>query len=177
MAHRHEGLGLARQQLLEPEDAVEVEVVRGLVEQQQLGLAHQLARDREPLLPAARQRRRRLALVREAGAAQRHRDAGVEPRESSSGAPASASRRTEATRRVRRERRILRHVAEAQPLARRARPRVRRLEPGQDLQQRRLARAVRPDEADVVALEDAEREALEQGRGAEGLGEVLAGEE
>ena len=34
-----------------------------------------------------------------------------------------------------------------------------------------------PDEADVVALEDAERQALEERRRAEGLGELLAGDE
>ena len=34
-----------------------------------------------------------------------------------------------------------------------------------------------PDEADVVALEDAEGQPLEQRRGAERLGQVLAGQE
>ena len=77
VAHRDEGLGLARQQLLEPEDAVDVEVVGGLVEQQQLGLAHELARDGEPLLPAARERLRLLRLVREAGPSHRDGDLAV----------------------------------------------------------------------------------------------------
>ena len=176
MAHRDEGLGLARQQLLEPEDAVDVEVVRGLVEQQQLGLAHQLARDREPLLPAARERLRLLRLVREAGPSHRDGDLAValvrvEPlvreRFAQHGADA----------RARSERGILRHVADAQALARRARAGGRRLEAGQDLQQRRLAGAVRADEADVVVLEDAERQALEERRRAEGLGELLTGNE
>ena len=41
-------------------------------------------------------------------------------------------------------------------------PDLRRLQPpGQDLEQRRLPRAVRPDEAGPVPLEDAEREVLE----------------
>ena len=46
---------------------------------------------------------------------------------------------------------------------------------GQDLQERGLARAVRTHEADVVAVEDAEGEAFEERRRAEGLGELLAG--
>ena len=54
---------------------------------------------------------------------------------------------------------------------------ARLLEAGEDLQQRRLARAVRADEADVVALEDAERQLLEERRSAESLGDRLAGEE
>ncbi len=36
-----------RQQFLEPEDALEVEVVRRLVEQQEIGLANQGPRDRQ----------------------------------------------------------------------------------------------------------------------------------
>ena len=176
MAHRHEGLGLARQQLLEPEDAVDVEVVGRLVEQQQLGLAHQLARDGEPLLPAARERLRLLRLVREAGPSHRDGDLAValvrvEPlvRER------LAQHRADA--RARLERGVLRHVADAQALACGARARRRRLEASEDLQQRRLARAVRAHEADVVVLEDAEREALEERRRAEGLAELLAGDE
>ena len=66
---------------------------------------------------------------------------------------------------------------DAQALARRARAESRRLEAGQDLQQRRLAGAVRAHEADVVVLEDAERQALEERRCAEGLGELLTGDE
>ena len=72
---------------------------------------------------------------------------------------------------------ILGDVADAQPLARRAHPRRGRLEAGQDLQQRGLARAVRAHEADVVAVEDAEGEPFEERRRAEGLGELLAGEQ
>ena len=109
VAHGHEGLRLAPQQLLEPEDALDVEMVRGLVEQQQLGLARQLARDGEPLLPAAGERRRGLrarprspalpmATAMRAVALVR-----VEPR-----VRRARSRSTEPTVVVRREHRILR---------------------------------------------------------------------
>ena len=160
MADRDEGLGLARQQLLEPEDALDVEVVRRLVEQQQLGLADQRARDRQPLLPAAGERRTsRCVAVGEAGLAERDGDAALDlvlVERLGRAAPRAAPT---PTRRAVVEDRVLRHVADAQPLARRARARGRLLEAGEDLQQRRLAGAVRADEADVVALEDAEREA------------------
>ena len=72
MADREERLGLPPEQLLEPQDAVHVEMVRGLVEQQQLGLAHELARDGQALLPAARERGHVLRGVGEAGLP--HRD-------------------------------------------------------------------------------------------------------
>src|SRR5581483_424140 len=48
-----ERLGLASQERLEPEDRLDIEMVRRLVEQQHIGLAHELARDRKPLAPAA----------------------------------------------------------------------------------------------------------------------------
>ncbi len=49
----------ARQQRLQPLDALDVQVVRRLVQQQQVGAPRQLAPQRDALLPAARQRRDR----------------------------------------------------------------------------------------------------------------------
>ena len=49
----------ARQQRLEPLDALDVQVVRGLVEEQQVGLAGEGAADRHALLPPAGQQRDR----------------------------------------------------------------------------------------------------------------------
>ena len=176
VAHRHEGLRLARQQLLEPEDAVHVEVVRGLVEEEELRLADQGARDREPLLPAAGEDPGRLLAVGEAGLPHRHRDLPVDlvlvqvvvperlAQDGEDGRPGV-------------EDRVLRHVADPQALARGARAGRGLLEAGQDLQECRLAGAVRAHEADVVALEDAERQALEERRRAEGLRDLLAGDE
>ena len=94
VADREERLGLALQQLLQPEDAVEVEVVRGLVEQQQLGLAHQLARDGEPLLPAARERRDGRGLVLEARPCPARSRCGRRPRARRSAALRARARST-----------------------------------------------------------------------------------
>jgi hypothetical protein len=77
VADGHEGLRLPRQQLLEPQDAVDVQVVRRLVEQQQLGLADEGARDGQTLQPATRERADRLRAVLEARLAERHRKAPV----------------------------------------------------------------------------------------------------
>ncbi len=55
--HRDRREGRAGEKLLEPEDRVHVEVVRGLVEEEEIGLPHELARERDALLPPARERR------------------------------------------------------------------------------------------------------------------------
>ena len=57
------GGGLAPQPGFEPDDRVEVEVVRRLVEQQQIGRAEQRPRQRQPVAPTARERRDRAVRV------------------------------------------------------------------------------------------------------------------
>ena len=61
------------QQAFQPDDARQVEVVGRLVEQQQVGLADQLARQRQPLAPAAGEHVGRLVGVGEADLGQRDR--------------------------------------------------------------------------------------------------------
>ena len=69
--------GFVAQQLLEPEDSVEIEVVRGLIQEEEVRGANQRAGDRQALAPAARQRRGRHVGIGEAGAAEGHLDARV----------------------------------------------------------------------------------------------------
>src|SRR5205085_2683523 len=59
VAHHQKRRALGAQQLLEPEDAVEIEMVRGLVHEQHVGRAHERLRDRQSLLPTAGERPRR----------------------------------------------------------------------------------------------------------------------
>ena len=68
---------VAREPVLEPEHGVEVEVVGRLVEQQQVGAAHQRLREVEPHAPAAGEARDGLAVraAREAEARQQRRGA------------------------------------------------------------------------------------------------------
>ena len=51
--HQQDAAGIARQILLQPQDGFEVEVVGGLVEQQQIGAVHQRAGQIEAHAPAA----------------------------------------------------------------------------------------------------------------------------
>ena len=55
---------IAREPVLEPQHGVEVEVVGGLVEQQQLGARHQRLREVEAHAPAAGKARHRIAVTR-----------------------------------------------------------------------------------------------------------------
>ena len=146
---------LRLQQLLEPEDALEVEVVGRLV--------HAAAgRARAPAPRAIARRLRQppdsvagVAVgIGEAAAAERRADAGVS-RGVRRGRRRSALGREIAPRvRSLGELRVLRHVGEARQPAQRDRPGVGRLEAGQHAQQRRLAAAVRTDEPDAVAVVD-----------------------
>ena len=62
-----------------------------------------------------------------------------------------------------REQRLLRHVADAQALRLLQQAVVELLEPGDDLEQRRLAGAVAADQADPLARFERQRGAVEQG--------------
>ena len=176
VADEHERERRVRQQLFEPEDAFEVEVVRRLVEQQQVRLADQLAGDRQPLSPAAGQRVDRLVGVAEPDLAEQD----VAPR-----SPARARRRGSSAWRVderpartvapAREHVLLRQVARAAVAGGDSiDPSSGCLDAGQDLQQRRLARAVRPDQARPLGVVEADAQAVEDHAGAEGFLERIA---
>jgi hypothetical protein len=179
VADRQIARGVLSERRLQPEDALHVEVVGGLVEQQHVGPAGQLADDGEALAPAAGEIVHARVGIREAGSRERHRHAQLRRgRIRRLGVAGLAHRRRhhELDRAVRREARLLRHVAQARLAAKRPRPRVGRLDAGQETQQRGLARAIRPHEADAVPLRQGEREILEEGCGAVRLADALHGE-
>ncbi len=165
----HERLRGFHQQLLELEDPFEVEMVGRLVEEQQVGLAGDLAGDRQALLPAAGEgadRELALAAIAEA-----------EPAEGARGArlllvllERLAGERLDhhlLGGRLGREAGVLLDVADPDPLAERELPVVGLEAPGEDAQQRRLAGAVGADEPHPVALKEAKRKILEQRAGTE----------
>ena len=164
----------AAQQRLQPLDALDVQVVRRLVEQQQVGAPRQLAPERDPLLPAARQRRdRRLGRHGVAGASRQR-----QPRQDVVRRPLRRPFLDRgADRQVVREPRHLFQQRHPQPALARHRAAIGRVQPGQDPQQRRLPRAVRPDEPDALALGDGEAHAFEQGPHPERGAEVLRGQQ
>ena len=56
MGDEQDGAGVVGQQRFEPRDGLDVQVIGGLVEQQQVGFGHQCAREKRAAAPAARQR-------------------------------------------------------------------------------------------------------------------------
>ena len=71
MADHNGGEGRGLQKLLQPLDGGQVQMVRGLVQQQDVGLLHQCFGDSEPLSPSAGERVAVGVKILEAGAAER----------------------------------------------------------------------------------------------------------
>ena len=174
VAHDEDGARPIGENAFQPEDAIHVEVVGGLVHQQDVGRARQLARDRQALSPAAGQRLDRRAPVREAGAAERLRDApgalvllhggqggGEHVLDGAAGL----------------EDRILRDVADSDAAANGAGAAVGGLDPGENLEEGGLAGAVRPHEAHLVPVEETEGQPVEERPGPVGLADRLAAQE
>ena len=182
MRHRERRERRAGQELLEPENRVHVEMVRGLVEEQEIGLAHELARERDAFLPPPREcRDRRLgrpALRRE----REPRDVLVRLER---GFPLLLARvRTRcalehglADRGALAKHRHLRQIADPEAPLRGPRALVRRDLAREDRQQRRLSGSIRADEADAVAGVHGTGDPLEQGVRPEGLRETRCGQE
>ena len=166
--HRDRRVRRPGEQLLEPEDRVDVEMVRGLVEEEEIGLPHELARERDALLPPAGERRD----GRPGRAALRHereprnvlvgREPGLPVLLAGVRARGALEHRL-ADRRALAEDRHLREIADAQAPLRGPRALVRRDLAREDREQRRLPGAVRADQADAVARVDGTRDPLEQG--------------
>ena len=155
----------------------------GLVEQQQLRLVHDAGGERQPLLPAARQSARQLvAARRQAEFLERARDMLLDRLQ-------LVETRHEfevlADREILVERELLRHVADlALDLQRfgpdvvaehRALALVGRQQAAHDADGGGLARSVRPEEADDLALRDIHRHMVDDGLGAEALDEIADG--
>ena len=171
----HERLRLAFQERLQPEDRFHVEMVGRLVEQQDVRLESQFARDGQPLPPTAGERVGGNGSIGEAGFAEGAGDARgflvvVERLLLLHGVDQDVF-----DRHPRREDRILRHVADAHTSAHRARAGVGLLEAGDDFEQCRLARSVRTDETDVIAGSDGEAEVFEERPRGERLRQRFAG--
>ena len=193
---QHRAAAQALHEGLEPREAVEVEVVRRLVEQHDVEPAEQQRRQGHPCgLPAGQPRHQGVDVERETQVGQDLWQPFVEigcarghPAVEGHGVPVVGARlarpqllgRGLHLRRRPRGPRAARHVVRdglaGDPLVllgqpahegvRRGgahRPRQRRVDPGEQPQQRRLARAVRTHDADHVARGDGERQVVEQG--------------
>ena len=162
------------QDAFQPENAFHVEVIGGLVHQEDVGRGRQLARDGEPLLPAARQRIDLRVRVREPGAAECLRDSAgpVVLVDAVQGRPHDLVDRAAFG-----ENGVLWHVADTNAAADRAGTGVGRRDAGENSQQRRLAGAIGTDEARLVAFEQSERQTVEERPGSEGLADGLTAEQ
>ncbi len=173
VAHHRVRAGMRLQHALQPEDAFHVEMVRGLVHEEDVRRAHELPHDGQALLPTAGQRSHVLFDVLEPRATQGHGD---EARRFVR--IVGARRRHDALDGLRLGKHgVLRDVADPDLAAQRSGPRVRRLQTGQDLEEGRLARAVRPDEPDAISFEEAQRQVLEQRTAPERLTDPFAAQQ
>ena len=190
--------GEARQQVLQPDDRLQVEVVGRLVEQQHIGRGRQRLRQRHALLqpagklvdhPVGRQLQalERLGDTLLPGPAAQRLDAALQRIQILAGrmrlvalaqrlglGHADAHRLEH--RRARRELRLLRDVMAPQALLELQQPVVRALQPGEDLQQRGLAGAIAADQAEALARLERHRRVVEQRDMPVGETGVLEGE-
>jgi hypothetical protein len=196
----HERRAGVEQERLEPVRDIGVEVVRRLVEQQQVGVGDEQPRERDAAPFAARQLAAARVVAQHAECVQHglgtvldvvaaevlepfvepllFREQLVEPFRRVLGrrelgvhtvecpehlvAAGDAAHDDVADRRVGGQRGFLRQEAEPQVAAHRAVARVGDELAGEDAQQRRLAAAVRAEQADAFALVDDQRDALQQ---------------
>ena len=172
-----ERAGFVPQKRLEPEDRFDVQVVRRLIEQEDVGRAGERARDREPGAPAPRKGVGRNVRVVESGLAQGQPDALVPLVVIEPSIRRDRFRDDLGRRGPRGEDRSLRDVADTDVLPAAAGPRVGDLHGAEDLQQRRLSRSVGPDEPDPVSIVEGERQPLEQRWSAERFGDAFAAQE
>ncbi len=160
----------------QPEHALQIEMVRRLVEEQRVRLVRQGAGDREPLAPTAAERRCVLFQIGETELSQRDLGPGCRvgavvvllaqvADDLGDGCGALG------------ELVVLRDVPQAQALLPGDLALVRLLDPDEDLEQRGLASAVGTDEAEAVGITDAEVDPGEEGLRAEGLADLVGGDE
>ncbi len=172
MANKHASKTTLIQQLLQPHNPSQVQMVRRLIEQQHIGMRHHRLGNRQPLPPPAAERRCLRTQVRKPSP----------PR----GLPQPAlmltlrhfgphQRRLQhsTNRHPRREIRLLLHVSHTCPLPHRNVAGVRVLAPRKYLQQRALPRPIRPDQPNTVPIRNSKRNLTKQSRRAKSLGQPL----
>ena len=176
VADEQEGERRVRQQPFQPQDAFDVEVVGRLVEQEDVGLADELPGDRQPLAPPAGERAGLLPEVGEPDAAEHV--AGLRLLLVLVRVRVGQRRGDDLQHgRFRREGVFLRQVAGGHLPPHRDRAGVGLFQPGEDLEQRGLARPVGPDEAGFLGVAEADRDVLEEQPRAEGFGKGIGGEQ
>ncbi len=142
------------QRVLEPQDALQVQVIGRLVEEEHIRRLHQGGRDGQPLSPSPGEGRCRRVRALKSGAPQHDFPARL-LLPFLQGQTGQRRRQDGTDRVIRLEQRILRDVSHPGLLAQRPHPGIRRFIPGQDFEQGGLAASIGPDQADPVSLVDA----------------------
>jgi hypothetical protein len=159
----------AFEQLFEPLDALEIEVVGGLVEQEEIGAGGESAADIEAFFPTARELGGFILVIGESGLSEDVGDAHLIGGSIFDGDVVNGFAGGEPG--------VLRDVGEAHLLADGDHAGIGFLKTGEDLEECGLAAAVGTDKAEAVAVGDGEGYVVEQRSGAEAFGDGLAVEE
>ncbi len=160
VADHDAGEGRVLQKSFEPVDPREVQMIGGLVEQQNVRALHQSFGNRQALAPAARQRRCRSIEVRKTCAAQRFGGARSSLRLRDF-RPFECGFDHGSNRRAGGKLGYLRDQTQPRALANGHFPGVRLHAAVKNFEQCRLARTVRPDQADAFPFGNRERNVLE----------------
>ena len=168
---------VVREKRLEPHHRLDVEMVRRLVEQQQIGLRDERAREQHAAPPSAGQRSTRSRRPEDPSRRDHHVDADVDVpvfdmREVFESVGHDVAHRT-----IRRERHVLFEPRDAQAGLAPHRARVGNDFAADDLQQRRFARAVAADDAHALARLDQQARVVEQRQMAVGHPDVIERDE
>jgi len=173
----HHRARILQEECLEPFDRVDVQVVRRLVEQQQIGLAGERARQQHTAPPSARQRvDDRLGVQPELREHEVHVVL-LQPRlvlVQMMGVPFGDDVED---RSVRGQRNVLLEPRDSQRRLPPNRPGISRDLAADDLQQRRFARAVSPDDRHALARLDLQRDFIEEREMPEGNGNAIERDE
>ncbi len=152
MTHDQKCFGLRLEQGFEPENAVDIEVIRRFVHQQHIRFEHDGTDDREPFTPSSREGRDRLIGLWKAADAERP---GNHPGLFVRIAVVFRQdlQQNIFDRSVMGKQRFLRNIPDAKLPAYRSRATVRRFETGQNLEEGGLSGPVGSDETDMIPFE------------------------
>ena len=172
VADDHAGEGRALKQVFEPGDSREIEMVGGLVEQQNVGMLHQSFGDGQTLAPASGE------FVAWASKSSKPARPRVSAKRAPRSVPVTAARSNAPSMTVRmvssgREPGILLDVAETGALAHGDFAGVGVDLAGENAEQRGFTGAVGADQADAISFGNGERNFLEERIGAEGFRDFL----
>ncbi len=172
VADYHAGERGVFQDILQPFDPGEIQMIGGLIEQENCRILDQRLRDREALAPSAGELGGRLILIFKSSPAQGF-PFERSPLRGGNGGPIEGPLDHDPDGIARVEMRILRDVLKLGAFAKRNRAAVGRLPSAEDFEQRRFARAIGADQPEPVAFAEVQRKIQKQRIRAERFADAL----